>query len=357
MSHTLASKAFHDRKGNQSSGEGKEQAVRELVEVLRIRASRLTRDRKGDRKAAEWLRPAERGGREGRLNETEEPDRLRRAPRRQGRLTILIYGHDVQPPDPLDEWESPPFEPVVKDGKVFARGSSDDKGQLLTHVNAIRAWLEETGSLPINVKVIFEGGGDLFGEPPDLPQEEPRQVEMRPRHRLKHLAVRARILQLLMVKGLTYVEVRVRAERRSPLRVVRGSVANPANVLAKLIASMHDDKVASRSRLLRRREVSEDWSGRSTRSCRSTRRTTSRSPACRPWGEDGYDRRAALGASDPRRERDVGRVHGGRGEDDHPARAAREGEHAPRAEPGPRQDHSSSSTAREQVGARPCGSK
>lgn len=76
--------------------------------------------------------------------------------------TILIYGHyDVQPPDPLDLWNSPPFEPVVKDGKIYARGASDDKGQFLAHVNAIDAYLTQDNALPVNVKLLFEGEEEI----------------------------------------------------------------------------------------------------------------------------------------------------------------------------------------------------
>src|SRR3989442_10149744 len=72
--------------------------------------------------------------------------------------TVLLYGHyDVQPADPLDLWTSPPFEPIRQDGQLLARGSSDDKGQIALHWQAIDAWLKTTGELPLNLKVIAEG--------------------------------------------------------------------------------------------------------------------------------------------------------------------------------------------------------
>ncbi len=72
--------------------------------------------------------------------------------------TLLLYGHyDVQPPEPLDLWHSPPFEPTVRDGRLYGRGTGDNKGQLITHVLAAKAWLETVGSPPINLKFIFEG--------------------------------------------------------------------------------------------------------------------------------------------------------------------------------------------------------
>ncbi|MEM9412929.1 MAG: M20/M25/M40 family metallo-hydrolase, partial [Planctomycetota bacterium] len=72
--------------------------------------------------------------------------------------TVLVYGHyDVQPADPLDEWETPPFEPSVRDRKVYARGATDDKGQMITHLFGIEAWIKTVGSLPLQVKFLIEG--------------------------------------------------------------------------------------------------------------------------------------------------------------------------------------------------------
>src|SRR5262245_37947301 len=74
------------------------------------------------------------------------------------RPTVLVYGHyDVQPADPIGEWRSPPFEPVVRGGNLFGRGASDDKGQMFTHVKAVECLLRSAGSLPVNVKCLFEG--------------------------------------------------------------------------------------------------------------------------------------------------------------------------------------------------------
>lgn len=77
---------------------------------------------------------------------------------REDAFTVLFYGHyDVQPPEPLEAWESGPFDPTVRDGRVYARGAGDNKGQLITHVLAVRAFLETAGAVPINVKFVFEG--------------------------------------------------------------------------------------------------------------------------------------------------------------------------------------------------------
>ena len=94
-----------------------------------------------------------------------------------GRPTVLFYGHyDVQPPDPLAEWTTPPFQPTLRDGRLYARGADDMKGNLLLPILACEAWLRETGEVPVNVKVLLEGEeeigsphfGDVLGAHRDL---------------------------------------------------------------------------------------------------------------------------------------------------------------------------------------------
>src|SRR5271156_3266455 len=81
-----------------------------------------------------------------------------------GKPTILIYGHyDVQPPEPLEPWLSPPFEPTVRDGNLYARGATDDKGQMFTHLKAVEAWKKTVGKLPVNVKIVIEGEEEVGG--------------------------------------------------------------------------------------------------------------------------------------------------------------------------------------------------
>ena len=81
-----------------------------------------------------------------------------------GKPTLLVYGHyDVQPPEPLEPWLSPPFEPTIRDGNLYARGATDDKGQMFTHLKAAEAWLKGTGSLPVNVKFLIEGEEEIGG--------------------------------------------------------------------------------------------------------------------------------------------------------------------------------------------------
>lgn len=85
-----------------------------------------------------------------------------------GKPTVLIYGHyDVQPVDPLNLWETPPFEPTIRDGKLYARGATDDKGQLFLHVKAVEALLNQENALPVNVKFCIEGEEEISS--PNLP--------------------------------------------------------------------------------------------------------------------------------------------------------------------------------------------
>src|SRR5262245_20707394 len=82
-----------------------------------------------------------------------------------GKPTVLCYGHYVvQPPDPLDEWVSPPFEPMLRDGNIYARGSADDKGQMYMHVKAVEAPLAVNGTLPLTLKFLIDGEEEVGGE-------------------------------------------------------------------------------------------------------------------------------------------------------------------------------------------------
>ncbi len=82
-----------------------------------------------------------------------------------GAPTALVYGHyDVQPPDPLEKWTTPPFEPMRRDGHLFARGATDDKGQMFTHLKSTEAWITVEGRLPLNLKFIIEGEEEVGSE-------------------------------------------------------------------------------------------------------------------------------------------------------------------------------------------------
>ncbi|MCA9118186.1 MAG: M20/M25/M40 family metallo-hydrolase, partial [Planctomycetaceae bacterium] len=129
----------------------REQAVEQLKELLRIPSISGDSQYRGEtRKAAEWVRQTlADAGLEAQLVETPgHPIVTGTWLKAPGAPTVLVYGHyDVQPPDPVEKWTTPPFEPTERDGCLYARGATDDKGQMLTHVLSVAAWLKATGSL------------------------------------------------------------------------------------------------------------------------------------------------------------------------------------------------------------------
>ena len=159
--------------------------------------------------------------------------------------TVLVYGHyDVQPPEPLDEWTSPPFEPEVRDGKLYARGSVDDKGQLYLHVKAIEAHMKENGTLPVNLVVVAEGEEEVGSE---------HLMPFIQAHRERLACDYIVISDTTMVghdvptigtslRGLAYLEIHVKGPK-SDLHSgsYGGAVLNPAMALARILATMHDD--------------------------------------------------------------------------------------------------------------------
>ena len=141
----------------------------EFEEFLRIESVSADPARAGEvQRAAQWVRDRlERAGmRHATIHETEgHPIVTADWLDAEDAPTLLVYGHyDVQPEDPVDLWSSPPFEPTERDGKLFARGSADDKGQLILYIQAVEAWLETHKKLPMNVKVIFEGEEEIGSE-------------------------------------------------------------------------------------------------------------------------------------------------------------------------------------------------
>ncbi|MCL6599443.1 MAG: dipeptidase [Alicyclobacillus macrosporangiidus] len=158
---------------DQYLSEHREQHLEELREFLRIPSISTLSDHRADvRRAAEFLAEQAKaiGFEHVELLETARHPVLYadwlHAP---GQPTVLVYGHyDVQPVDPLHLWKSPPFEPEIRDGKLYARGASDDKGQVFMHLKSFEALLRTTGSLPVNVKLCIEGEEEIGS--PHLPQ-------------------------------------------------------------------------------------------------------------------------------------------------------------------------------------------
>ncbi|MCU0471191.1 MAG: dipeptidase [Arcicella sp.] len=158
--------------------------------------------------------------------------------------TILVYGHyDVQPADPLNLWDSPPFEPVVKDGKIYARGACDDKGQFYMHIKAFETMMA-TNTLPCNVKFMIEGEEEVGSDNLGLFVKENKSKLAADVILISDTAIIANDIPSIDVglRGLSYLEVEVTgANRDLHSGVYGGAVANPINVLSKMIASLHDE--------------------------------------------------------------------------------------------------------------------
>jgi acetylornithine deacetylase/succinyl-diaminopimelate desuccinylase-like protein len=159
-----------------------------------------------------------------------------------GRPTILVYAHyDVQPVDPLDLWESPPFEPVVRDGRILARGASDDKAQLHMHLRAIEALLATHGKLPVNLKVIFEGEEESSSVHLDAWLEANREKLKSDFAVISDTSFFEGNLPSITVslRGLVYIQLDVFGSRVDlHSGAYGGAVENPVNVLCEIVAAL-----------------------------------------------------------------------------------------------------------------------
>ena len=219
----------------------------ELFEFLRIPSVSARSEHNVDTaRAAEWVSTAmKKIGLQTRIHQTPGHPIVvgewRGAP---GKPTLLIYGHyDVQPAEPLELWHTPPFEPTIRDGKIFARGSVDDKGQLYLHIKALESHLATSGKLPINVIVLAEG------------EEEVGSVNLEQfvAAHAKELACEAVVISdstmfapglpsiLSSLRGLAYFQIDV-VGPASDLHsgIYGGAVINPAMALARILSTMHD---------------------------------------------------------------------------------------------------------------------
>jgi len=222
--------------------------MEELFEFLRIPSVSAKSDHNADvRRAAEWLRDnMEKAGLESAIHDTPGHPVVigewRGAP---GAPTVLVYGHyDVQPAEPLDLWTSPPFEPTVRDGNIYARGSVDDKGQLFLHIKAIEAHIATRGKLPVNVVLIAEGEEEVGSDNLEEFVEAKKDL----------LACEAVVISdsamfgpgqpsiLSSLRGLAYFEINVQGPATDlHSGAYGGAVANPAMALARVLSTLHDD--------------------------------------------------------------------------------------------------------------------
>ena len=158
--------------------------------------------------------------------------------------TVLVYGHyDVQPADPLNLWTSGPFDPVITDGKIYARGACDDKGQMFMHIKALEV-MAKTNTLPCNVKIMIEGEEEVGSNNLGIFLEQNKArlsanvvlVSDTSMISMEHPSIESGL------RGLAYMEVEVNGPNRDlHSGVYGGAVANPATILCKMIASMHDE--------------------------------------------------------------------------------------------------------------------
>ncbi len=162
-----------------------------------------------------------------------------------GAPTVLVYGHyDVQPPDPLELWTSPPFEPEVRDGKIYARGATDDKGQMLTHVLSVEAWLKTTGKLPVNVIFVIEGEEEVGSNNLDLFLAEKKEEYACDIAVVSDTSMYSPELPAITygLRGILACEVTLTGPNRDlHSGVFGGAVANPINILTKMLGSLQDD--------------------------------------------------------------------------------------------------------------------
>jgi acetylornithine deacetylase/succinyl-diaminopimelate desuccinylase-like protein len=163
---------------------------------------------------------------------------------RPERRTVLIYGHyDVQPPDPLDLWDSPPFEPVLKDGYVFARGATDNKGQILAHILGIQEAIEKDGELPVNLHLVIEGEEEIGSVNLGGFLNENRNALKSDVAVVSDTGMIDRGVPTLSygLRGVTALEVKITGPKMDlHSGVFGGAVANPITALAQLLATLHD---------------------------------------------------------------------------------------------------------------------
>src|ERR1700682_2980033 len=226
----------------------REEHLNELYEFLRIPSVSAQSEHKPDiERAAKWV--AEKLKAAG-LDAVEiVPTKMHplvygeslRAP---GKPTVLFYGHyDVQPPEPLDLWTSPAFEPTIRGGNLFGRGTADDKGQIHIHIRALDALRQTSGKLPINIKVLIEGEEEVGSE---------SLWDYVQRNKAKLAADALVVSDTSMLapgvpsityglRGLNYYEIEITGPAQDlHSGIFGGAVPNPLTVLAELFSKLHD---------------------------------------------------------------------------------------------------------------------
>lgn len=161
-----------------------------------------------------------------------------------GKPTVLLYGHyDVQPPEPVDLWTSPPFEMTIRNGNIYARGSADDKGQIFIHFKSIEALLRTRGSLPVNVKLILEGEEEIGSEHLEAFVKKHKKLLKADIVLISDSSMFARGVPSICygLRGLAYLEIEVTGPNKDlHSGSFGGSLHNPIQALAEMISGLHD---------------------------------------------------------------------------------------------------------------------
>ncbi|WP_336822898.1 dipeptidase [Sporosarcina sp. USHLN248] len=228
--------------------ENRETHLEQLKDFLRIPSISALSDHQGDmQKAAEWLLESfKQAGLENlSIDKTDgHPVVYGDWLHAEGKPTILVYGHyDVQPVDPLNLWESGPFEPEVRDGKLYARGASDDKGQVFMHVKAVEALMKENGSLPVNVKFIIEGEEEVGSPNLEKYIEENKEKLSADIIVISDTGMYGPGKPAICygLRGLAGVQIDVRGAKGDlHSGIYGGGVQNPIHAIADILSSFHD---------------------------------------------------------------------------------------------------------------------
>jgi acetylornithine deacetylase/succinyl-diaminopimelate desuccinylase-like protein len=225
-----------------------DQYLDQLKELLSIPSVSTDPDRAGDvRRAAQWVhdRLKAAGCTKVELHDTDgHPIVYGEWLGAPGKPTVLVYGHyDVQPVDPVELWNTPPFTPTVKDGRIYARGASDDKGQFIVYANALEAHLAANGTCPVNVKFVIEGEEEIGSTHLEPFLENNKTLLACDAVAVSDTAMFSKKVPSITVglRGLTYLQIDVRGTSRDlHSGVYGGAVVNPANALVEMLASLKD---------------------------------------------------------------------------------------------------------------------
>jgi acetylornithine deacetylase/succinyl-diaminopimelate desuccinylase-like protein len=219
-----------------------------------------------------------------------------------GAPTVLIYGHyDVQPPDPLELWSTPPFEPTVRQGNIYARGAADDKGQLFVHLKALQAFLQTAGRAPVNLKFLLEGEEEI-GSPSlegfvraqrDLLAADVALISD------SHILAPDQPALVYGLRGLCYMEIEVQGPAQDlHSGSYGGAVHNPAEVLCQIVGALKDaqGRIAIPGFYERVTPISDEERAELARVPVSEAQFVQETGVPRTWGEQGYSVIEQIGA-------------------------------------------------------------